>query len=435
MFQGIEAFMARLVVNPGTSDAWEVELSPGVYTLGRGDQNSVSVEHPSISASHCELHVWESGAQLRDLGSTNGTFFEGELVEEAALRPGQTFRLGDVEMRLETETLGGSAAAVPIVAGDGQTVAEPAVDVATAMSAAAQCKSHPLAAARYFCPRCEEAFCDFCVRSGFAQGAAVKYCRACGAVCERLASDASTDPAEEVSFARRIGGAFLYPFNGDGLVLLGAGTVFLSVVNVMSALGGAGALLAPAAMLLLGVFGSGYFVAYLKRILTTSATGEATMPDWPDFSDVGADIVSPFLQFFGTVLASFLPAILLVMFAHEQSWGPVAVEAALLCGCVYFPMAFLAVAMFDSVFAVNPLLILPSIARIPFQYLLTVALLGAILALRRVADHLLPALLPIPILPTVFSTLLGLYLLTVDLRILGLLYLSKRDRLGWFRCH
>jgi FHA domain len=427
--------MARLVVNPGTSEAWEVELSPGVYTLGRGNQNSLSIEHPSVSTSHCELHLSESGARLRDLGSTNGTFLEGELVEEAALRPGQTFRLGEVEMRIEPELSAGSVAAVPLALGAGQTVAEPAVGIARPASAAAQCKSHPLATARYVCPQCEEVFCDFCVRSGFARGSAVKYCRACGAVCERLPSGASAGAAAEVSFARRLAGAFLYPFNGDGLLLLGAGTVFLSVIRIISTMAGFAGFFGLVAVLMVGVFGSGYFVAYLKRILATSAAGEAAMPDWPDFSDLGADIVSPLLQFLGTALASFLPAVLLGMFVPDRAWGPLTVEAGLLFGCVYFPMAFLAVTIFDSVFAVNPLLILTSIARIPLHYLLTVALLGAVLALRRTADHLLQTLLPIPILPTAISSLLGLYLLTVDLRILGLLYLSKKDRLGWFRCH
>ena len=45
--------------------------------------------------------------------------------------------------------------------------------------------------------------------------------------------------------------------------------------------------------------------------------------------------------------------------------------------------------------------------------------------------RLLEKLLPIPLLPTVITSLIGLYLLVVEMRILGLLYRSNKDSLGW----
>ena len=39
---------------------------------------------------------------VKDLGSTNGTFVNGEKVTEMVLKPGQILRLGQVELRLET---------------------------------------------------------------------------------------------------------------------------------------------------------------------------------------------------------------------------------------------------------------------------------------------------------------------------------------------
>jgi pSer/pThr/pTyr-binding forkhead associated (FHA) protein len=38
---------------------------------------------------------------VKDLKSTNGTFINGETVTEAVLKPGQTLRLGQVELRLD----------------------------------------------------------------------------------------------------------------------------------------------------------------------------------------------------------------------------------------------------------------------------------------------------------------------------------------------
>ena len=40
---------------------------------------------------------------VKDLNSTNGTYINGAKVTESAIKPGQILRLGQVEMRLETD--------------------------------------------------------------------------------------------------------------------------------------------------------------------------------------------------------------------------------------------------------------------------------------------------------------------------------------------
>ena len=96
--------MPRLVVNPDSPDAWEIDLHPGVNSLGRGEENDVQLEHLSVSSSHCHIVVSGPRVKLKDLGSTSGTFLEGQLVEEATLQPGQIISLGDVRLRFETES-------------------------------------------------------------------------------------------------------------------------------------------------------------------------------------------------------------------------------------------------------------------------------------------------------------------------------------------
>src|SRR5512138_3837211 len=95
--------MARLTVNPDSPDAWSVELTPGIYSVGRGEHNQVPIEHPSVSSSHCSLTVSETHAMLKDTGSTAGTFVRGELVEQARLVPGSVFRIGEVELRFDSD--------------------------------------------------------------------------------------------------------------------------------------------------------------------------------------------------------------------------------------------------------------------------------------------------------------------------------------------
>src|SRR5215831_13358747 len=95
--------MARLIVNPGREGAWEITLREGVNSLGRGEHNHFQIEEPSVSTSHCYIIVNNGDVLIRDLGSTNGSFVNQEPVKEAHLQPGQTFRLGGVELLLEAD--------------------------------------------------------------------------------------------------------------------------------------------------------------------------------------------------------------------------------------------------------------------------------------------------------------------------------------------
>ena len=120
-----------------------------------------------------------------------------------------------------------------------------------------------------------------------------------------------------------------------------------------------------------------------------------------------------------------------------------ALIAAFVFGVFYFPMAFLAVAMLDTVTAANPIQIIPSIFKVPLEYTVTCIVLGIVAILPPVGDVLIDFIFPRGLhardmgpmfgyLATiVFWRLFGLYLLVVGVRILGLLFRSKRDKLAW----
>ncbi len=81
------------------------EVKPEKGTLGRLEDNQFCLPEPSVSSHHCELSVKGDDIVVKDLGSTNGTFInEVQLApeKEGNLRPGQTLRLGQVELRYET---------------------------------------------------------------------------------------------------------------------------------------------------------------------------------------------------------------------------------------------------------------------------------------------------------------------------------------------
>src|SRR5271154_3304241 len=96
--------MARLVVITKGLPALPYDLSDKWITIGRADGNLFQISDPSVSGRHCEVRLTGGGLIVRDLQSTNGTFVDGKNVTEAALKPGQSFRLGDVELRLEMVT-------------------------------------------------------------------------------------------------------------------------------------------------------------------------------------------------------------------------------------------------------------------------------------------------------------------------------------------
>ncbi len=77
------------------------ELSEKWITIGRADGNSFQIAEASVSGRHCEAQLRGEELVLRDLQSTNGTFVNGQKISEAAVKPGQNFRIGEVELRFE----------------------------------------------------------------------------------------------------------------------------------------------------------------------------------------------------------------------------------------------------------------------------------------------------------------------------------------------
>ncbi len=95
----------RLVVAraPGHEPGMIYDLS-GDVVLGRGDQAEIRLEDPYASARHA--HIFEQGGILaiEDLGSTNGTYLNEELLDTPRpLHPGDRVRIGDSEFSFEID--------------------------------------------------------------------------------------------------------------------------------------------------------------------------------------------------------------------------------------------------------------------------------------------------------------------------------------------
>ncbi|MDA1273388.1 MAG: FHA domain-containing protein [Verrucomicrobia bacterium] len=64
--------------------------------IGRGVECDVVIKDVKASRKHCRLTRTDGGFVLEDLGSRNGTFVNGEKIEESVtLKQGQNFKAGD----------------------------------------------------------------------------------------------------------------------------------------------------------------------------------------------------------------------------------------------------------------------------------------------------------------------------------------------------
>jgi len=94
--------MPRLVLLSEGLTGRTYELKGDKTTVGRVSDNAFEISEASVSSHHCELTLRGSDVVVKDLGSTNGTFINGEKIEEGVLKPGQILRVGMIEMRLES---------------------------------------------------------------------------------------------------------------------------------------------------------------------------------------------------------------------------------------------------------------------------------------------------------------------------------------------
>jgi hypothetical protein len=88
-----------LTVSSGPSRGKSFKLINPRTVIGRKGAD-FPLDDPEISRHHCVLEVREHFVNLKDLDSTNGTFFEGERVRAAVLQDGAVFRVGSSMIRL-----------------------------------------------------------------------------------------------------------------------------------------------------------------------------------------------------------------------------------------------------------------------------------------------------------------------------------------------
>lgn len=85
---------------PGGQDVYAVEP---LTTLGRSPQNKIQILEPSVSRQHAEIHLRPGGYVLKDLGSENGTFVNGDPIQgEVPIADNDRVQFGTIRFIFQT---------------------------------------------------------------------------------------------------------------------------------------------------------------------------------------------------------------------------------------------------------------------------------------------------------------------------------------------
>lgn len=293
-------------------------LSSGRYHLGRADSCDCVISDDSVSESHCELQLSSEGIVLRDLGSTNGTFVEDQLIQESALRVGQRFAIGGVACQLEADPAAGF-----------ESHGLASADSKRALSQSNAPRPHP-----------------------------------------------PLDVAQ-VSFFKLLRGAFAYPFAASGLALLAVGAILFSMVEWAFFFIRYAMIFGLIAMVILSVCSFGYLFSFMQSIILATINCEDRLPGWPEITNPFEDIVRPFFRLFFLLFACLGPGAFVMAWSSPTLGMPV-----LLLGAYCMPMCMLTTAVADGLGGLNPLIILSSIAKVPGPYFLVCALFVVVLGIR-----------------------------------------------------
>ena len=144
----------NLVVESPGSAPRHYQLSARTITIGRGERNAIIVGEDAVSSRHGELRQRENGYDFVDLGSTNGSRLNGEVLgsEPRELHDGDVLVLGltakarfvrviEIRDKVEATAPAPGSMTKKLVR---QTPTGPAINpVAAAVAKAARAKANP----------------------------------------------------------------------------------------------------------------------------------------------------------------------------------------------------------------------------------------------------------------------------------------------------
>ncbi|MFO7906900.1 MAG: FHA domain-containing protein [Planctomycetota bacterium] len=123
----------KLRVLKGAQAGREVAISVSKFLIGRGEECHLRPRSDAISRQHCAILIKDGQVIVRDLGSKNGSYVNGQRVEGARIvRAGDEFQVGPLQFEIVIEQAIGGAkrpAAQDVKEVASRTAASPADDL------------------------------------------------------------------------------------------------------------------------------------------------------------------------------------------------------------------------------------------------------------------------------------------------------------------
>lgn len=95
---------ATIIIHTPEGQTASLPVDGPSMVIGRDADNQITLDYPDISRQHARITGDETGFQVIDLGSTNGTYLDNlKLIPHrpASWKPGQVLRIGDVQLHLQ----------------------------------------------------------------------------------------------------------------------------------------------------------------------------------------------------------------------------------------------------------------------------------------------------------------------------------------------
>jgi hypothetical protein len=91
-----------LVVTQGSQTGQSAALADGVILIGRGTDCQIVLNDDYVSTRHARVVSGENGVYLEDLGSTNGSYVNGQrITAPTTITMSDTVRIGRTILKLE----------------------------------------------------------------------------------------------------------------------------------------------------------------------------------------------------------------------------------------------------------------------------------------------------------------------------------------------
>jgi hypothetical protein len=217
-----------------------------------------------------------------------------------------------------------------------------------------------------------------------------------------------------------LGGLFAYPLRAQGIYSLLLSAVFFAAVFFI--LQHAWIVGIPAMIAV-----SGYIFAYFLRIIKTTIKGDKNPPSWPDFTETTGNFFRMLALYF---VPLFVPLIAYAFFCAivKIAPNPLITFLLVMLGLFYIPMATIVLAAYENMSAaLNPVFVFASILKVPGHYLASVVVVYILTIVSAILEHFTSE---VPF-GSILRLVIYFYFSMVSHRLLGLMYLSCQNRLGW----